>query len=672
MITDKYARFEDLTCPETHDFAATAHAKTQAHFCQDAEFERLQADITAQLQDERQIPFCQEHHGRMYHFHQSADYPKGVYRVCTSSSYRTGLPDWQILFDVADFDEVLDDDIYLDGVSHYVEQPNRVLLTLSQSGADSAYTLEFDLASGSIVEEGFHFPAGKNHIAWRDENSVWVCPAWDERQLTHCGYPCQVWLIERGQSFAEGTPVYKMSEEGMMVNAWRYLDPQGTPIDLIEAASGFFSKTYFQVAPDCTPIALKLPENCDIVGYIAGQLLVQLRSNWARGSQIYRSGSLLAIKLNREKLGAAKVLFEPNQHQAIDSVETTKRFVVLSLLDNVSGSLKAWRFEEGQWLEESVPALPQGALELVDQPWGGDIVYIASSDFTTPLTLFSLDLHLMELVVLRRQPKQFDATGIQVRQFYTPSADGTPIPYYHVGRCATPDTPTLVYVYGGFGMAELPHYLGTIGRHWLAEGHAFVLANVRGGGEFGPEWHQAAQGVNKHKSVDDLLAVVHDVSQRGLSSPSRIALQGGSNGGLVVASAFVREPEAIGAMVCEVPLTDMLRYADLSAGSSWLEEYGDPKNLIHFEALAKLSPYHHLNEHSTYSPALITTALSDDRVHPAHALKFYAKLNEISSLSWLYAPFDGGHAGNGTQEQTAIELACVLRFLQRTIAEFKP
>lgn len=183
----------------------------------------------------------------------------------------------------------------------------------------------------------------------------------------------------------------------------------------------------------------------------------------------------------------------------------------------------------------------------------------------------------MELVVLRRQPKQFDATGIQVRQFYTPSADGTPIPYYHVGRCATPDTPTLVYVYGGFGMAELPHYLGTIGRHWLAEGHAFVLANVRGGGEFGPEWHQAAQGVNKHKSVDDLLAVVHDVSQRGLSSPSRIALQGGSNGGLVVASAFVREPEAIGAMVCEVPLTDMLRYADLSAGSSWLEEYGDPK-----------------------------------------------------------------------------------------------
>ena len=291
------------------------------------------------------------------------------------------------------------------------------------------------------------------------------------------------------------------------------------------------------------------------------------------------------------------------------------------------------------------------------------MVYVAASDFTTPLTLFALDLNVMELTVLRRQPKQFDAGGIKVQQLHAQSSDGVSIPYYHVGKQTAPDTPTLVYVYGGFGMPELPHYLGTIGRHWLAQGHAFVLANVRGGGEFGPAWHQAAQGVNKHKSVDDLLAVVHDLAARGLSAPAHIGLQGGSNGGLVAASAFVRTPQSMGALVCEVPLTDMLNYAQLSAGASWIEEYGDPENPAERESLAALSPYHRLSDGQKYPPALITTSFSDDRVHPAHALKFYAKLRRISPQSWLYAPAEGGHSGNGTQAQTAAELACVLQFL---------
>ena len=603
----------------------------------------------------------------MYHFYQSADYPKGVYRVCSAASYRTGMPDWQILFAVADFDEILGDDVYLDGVSHYVEAPHQVLLTLSSAGADAAYTLEFDLNAGAVVAGGFHFPAGKNHIAWRDADSVWVCPAWHERQLTRSGYPREVWLLRRGQSFAEAQPVYQMDAEGVMVNAWRYLDGQGAPIDLIEAADGFFSKDYLYVSNAGEAGRLKLPRDCEVVGYLAGQLLLQLRSDWARANQSYPAGALVAVKLSKGELGAAQVLFAPNGTQALESVETTKRFVVASILDNVSGRLKAWKFSDGLWQEADLPALPQGALELADQPWGGDVVYVAASDFTTPLTLFALDLNVMELTVLRLQPKQFDADGIQVQQLHAESADGVRIPYYHVGKKAAPDTPTLVYVYGGFGVPELPHYLGTIGRHWLAAGNAFVLANVRGGGEFGPAWHHAAQGLNKHKSVDDLLAVAADLAARGMSSPKHIGLQGGSNGGLVTAAAFVREPQRIGALVCEVPLTDMLNYTQLSAGASWIEEYGDPANPAERESLAALSPYHRLSDGLNYPPALITTSFSDDRVHPAHALKFYAKLRRSSPQSWLFAPAAGGHSGNGTQAQTAAELACVLRFLQQAL-----
>ena len=460
---DSYLHFENLESPETQNFAAAAHAETRKRFLENDKARELSDGILAQLQDTRQIPFCQEHRARMYHFHQDAEYPKGVYRVCTAATYRSGYPEWKILFSVADFDELLGDDVYLGGVSHLVEKPNRALLTLSKSGGDTAYTLEVDLEAGELVEGGFHFPAGKNHVSWRDENSVWVCPAWDERQLTESGYPREVWLVERGKSFEESLPVYQIDKGAMMVNAWRYLDPQGSPIDLIEASDGFYTKTYLQVSAEGEAKPLNLPNDCDVVGYLAGHLLLTLRKDWNRANQSYPSGALVAVKLNRGELGAAQLLFEPDETQALESVETTKRFVVASLLENVQGRLKAWRFTDGKWQEVELPRLPSGALEMTDQPWGGDVVYLAASDFTTPLTLFALDLNVMELTVMRRQPQQFDSDGINVQQFWTTSADGERIPYFHVGKNAAPDTPTLVYAYGGFGSPELPHYLGSVG-----------------------------------------------------------------------------------------------------------------------------------------------------------------------------------------------------------------
>lgn len=668
MNQDPYQYLENLADPQTQNFAAAEHAKTLARFASSERFRFLKQDITASLQDERQIPFCQEHRAKMYHFHQSAEHPKGVYRVCSAASYRSGLPEWQILFAVADFDAVLNDDVYLDGVSHYAEQPEKALLTLSSAGSDAAYTLEFDLHTGKIVEGGFHFPLGKSHIAWRDENSVWVCPAWDDDQLTESGYPSAVHLLRRGQTFEDTQPLFALDKSGVMVAAWRYLDGQGAPIDLIEASHSFYQKDYYQAAANGSVQRLNLPQDADICGYLAGQILVLLKSGWQRANRTYPAGALLAVKLNKGELGEAVQLFAPNEKQAVESVETTKRFIVANLLDNVSGSLKAWQWQNGTWQETELPKLPQGAVEMTDQPWGGDVLYLAGSDFVTPLTLFALDLQVMELSVLRRQPQRFNPQDIQVQQFFAQSADGTAIPYYHVGKNRSPDTPTLVYVYGGFNIAELPHYLGSIGRHWLEAGHSFVLANVRGGGEFA-HWHTAAVRENKHKSVDDLLAVVADLHQRGFSRPEKTAIQGGSNGGLVCASAFVRQPESIGAMVCEVPLTDMLRYTQLYAGASWVEEYGDPSNPEMHDYLAAFSPYHNIRSDAAYPSAFISTSLSDDRVHPAHALKFHAKLqNTAHPQSWLYADPTGGHSGNGTQEQTAADLACVLCFLEETVA----
>ncbi|WP_037588268.1 prolyl oligopeptidase family serine peptidase [Stenoxybacter acetivorans] len=665
---DPYRDLENLNSAAAQAVISHAQTETQKYLA-DKSCLRLADDITALLQDEKQIPFCQEHRARMYHFYQSDDYPKGVYRVCAAAGYRSGLPEWEILFSVVDFDEILGDDVHLQGVSHYEEAPHRVLLNLSSGGTDAAYTVEFDLREKHIVAGGFHFPLGKNHIAWRDENSVWVCPAWDERQLSQAGCPRQVWLLTRGQNFDEALPVYEMDASGMMVNAWRYLDGQGTPADFIEAASGFFSKQYFQAAADGSLSPLALPNDCDIVGFLAGQLLVQLRSDWQRSHRRLLSGSLLAIKLNKGKLGEAAVLFEPLDGQAIECVETSRQFIIIVFLDHVNSCLKLWRFEHGIWQETAAPPLPRGVLEITDQPWGGDVVYLAVSDFLTPLTLYTLDLRQMELSVMRRQSAQFNTGGISVHQFQAASADGTLIPYYHVGKNTGSSTPTLVYVYGGFAEAQLPHYLGALGKHWLEKGFAFVLANVRGGGELGAAWHTAAQGVNKYKSTDDLLAVLHDLAQRGLADAAHTAVQGGSNGGLVAASAFCREPKSMAALVCEVPLTDMLRYPYLSAGALWLEEYGNPENDADHIALRALSPYHQLNEQQNYPPAFISTHLNDDRVHPAHALKFYARLAAFRQPVRLFISQQGGHEGGATQRETAEELAVILCFLYETVAQ---
>ena len=673
MPADPYAVFENLNAPETAAFAAAEHAKTQAWLDSLPGYEAMRRDILTVLQDEQQIPFCQEHRARMYHFYQSDEFPKGVYRVCSAASYRAGLPEWEILFSVADFDEILNADVYLDGVSHYVQAPHKVLLSLSPGGGDTAFTLEFDLEQRKIVDGGFHFPAGKNHIAWRDENSVWVCPAWDEGRLTASGYPREVWLLRRGQSFEEAQPVLQTAPESVWVHAWRYLDAQGTPIDLIEESRSFFKRQYFQVAPDGSLLPLGLPENSEICGYLGGWLLVLLRNDWQRANHRYAAGSLLAVKLNKGELGQAECLFAPQPGQSVEGVETTRHFVAATLLDNVSGSLKVWRLHNGQWQPADIPALPTGktagVVEIVDQPWGGDVLYLAASSFLSPLTLYTLDLQHREWCVIRRQPGQFDPAGFTVRQLHAPSDDGTPVPYYYVGSNRT-GAPALVYAYGGFGVPELPHYLGIIGRHWLTQGGAFVLANIRGGGEFGPAWHLAAQGAaNKHKSVQDLIAVAQHLVSQGLAEPERIALQGGSNGGLVCAAAYCQAPQSIGALVCEVPLTDMLRYPHLSAGASWLDEYGNPDAESDRSHLEALSPYHNLHKNRHYPPALITTNLSDDRVHPAHALKFHARLRETGTPSRLYAPESGGHTGNASQEEVAAELAAVLSFLRQTIGQ---
>lgn len=668
MTNDPFQYLEHLDSTQTSELIQQAHQTTLQDF-DTPQRKAIYHEILHHLHHEKHIPFCQEHHGKMYHFYQDAQHPKGLYRVCTASSYRSGLPEWETIFHVSDFDAILDDDILLAGVSHYVENPQYVLLSLSQNGSDSAYTIEFNLETKSIVTDGFHFPLGKNTVHWRDKDSVWVCPAWDWRQQTQAGYSKQVWLLHRGQSFTEASPILETHQENMMVTAWRYLDAQGAPIDLIEESINFFQKQYYQITPQLSPIPIALPKDAEIIGYLAGQLIVHLHSNWHRANQSYPQDSIIAVKLNKGVLGDAFILFHPNTQQAIYHVETSKHFIIINYLDNISCYLKLWRFQAGKWVHIPTPNyLPNGTIEITDQPWGGDVLYFTAEHFTEPITLYTLDLQFMELSVIRRQATRFNHSNIHTTQRYATSKDGTLIPYFHIGQTPNPNTPTLVYFYGGFGLPELPHYLNHIGKHWLESGNAFVVANIRGGGEFGSVWHQSAQGIKKQRSIDDVVAILDDLYQNRLTSAAYTAIQGGSHGGLIAAAVFCQNPTQIAALICENPLTDMLRYHQLAAGSSWIAEYGHPDDSEVQAALYQLSPYHQITPNTHYPPALITTHLSDDRVHPSHALKLYAKLKDYHQQTWLFCPHYGGHQGNNTHQETAQELSYILSFLYHSIA----
>lgn len=679
--TDDFAWLESLDDAAALDWVAAQNAATRARLDTDPRFAGLQAEILANLRDTRQIPFFAEHDGWLYNFHQDDAHPRGIYRRTTLDSYRANAQDWQTVIDIDQLAADEDVDWYLDGVSHYTLQPTRVLLSLTPGGSDATVSREYDLSAGAFVAGGFAFPYGKNHIAWRDLDSVFVCPAWDDSQLTRAGYPREVWLLQRGQSWADAQPLLQLDEDAMMVAAWRFLDAANplapgaiTAFDIIEASDSFYSKTYYLLSDDRL-IALPLPPRAEIEAYSHGDLIVKLAEDWHFAGQHYTAGSLLAVACAADsgQLGRIQPLLLPGARQSVEMVEATLDLLAIIVIDNVKSRLATLRWADGHWQPHANPLPQGGVIEFADQPWHSNLLYYSYSDFLTPAGLYRLDLLAGgQPEVLRQQPAAFDASGYVATQYHASAPDGTAIPYFVVHRAGLAQdgsAPTLLYGYGGFEVPMMPYYMDNFGPQWLEKGGVFAVANIRGGGEFGPAWHQAAQGVNRQVSFDDFIAVAEDLIARGITRPRRLGIEGGSNGGLLVGACLTQRPELFHAVVCEVPLLDMLRYTQLLAGASWVDEYGDPDDPDEHAALAAYSPYHHVRGDAAYPLALFTTSSKDDRVHPAHARKMVARLQALGHDALLFETEGGGHGGNTGQAQTAEELARVLVYLYRQLMD---
>ncbi len=593
---------------------------------------------------------------------------RGVWRRTTLDSFLTAEPDWEVLLDLDELARSEEENWVYKGATCLLPDHRRCMIHLSRGGGDAVVLREFDTAAGAFVEGGFELPEAKSAVSWRDGDSLWIGTDFGEGTLTDSGYPRMARLWRRGTDLDEAETVFETGVEDMIAAALSVHNPEGR-YDLVVRRPAFFQSEHFLML-DGRRVKLDLPPDARLHGIFRDRLLVSPRSDWDVGTRVYPQGALLAVDLNRLLQGGRDfdLLFEPEERVSLGQVATTRDRVLIATLDNVRGHLYELAMTEDGWARTRVDLPDLGTVSITSAGRDSDRYFATYTDFLTPSVLYLVDGGRAREV--KRLPEFFDASGMEARQYEAVSRDGTRVPYFLVGpRDLDPDGthPTLLYGYGGFEIPMRPGYASTVGAAWLERGGVYVVANIRGGGEFGARWHQAALKKNRHLAFDDFIAVAEDLIRRDITSPRRLGIMGGSNGGLLVGAAFTRRPELFNAVVCQVPLLDMRRYNRLLAGASWMAEYGDPDDPEMWEYIRTYSPYHNIESGRDYPRVLFTTSTRDDRVHPGHARKMVARMAELGYPVYYYENIEGGHGGAANNEQRAYVTGLVYAYLWKTL-----
>lgn len=611
-------------------------------------FERRIREI---LDTDDRIPFPIRRGERLFNFWRDAEHPRGLWRASDPESYAAGAPNWQVLVDLDALAAAEDEPWVWKGAHVLSPSYDRALVRLSRGGADASVLREFDLVSGEFVtEDAFVLPEAKSDVSWVDQDTLLVSTDMGEGSLTDSGYPARVYVWRRGVPLSEAELFFAGERSDVAVGAWSDNTPGWERI-VVQRALDFYRSEVFVATGAQGLSKVDVPEDAE----------VWLHREWLfvaprREFQGIAAGGLGVVKFAEFMAGSARLrpLVTPSASCSLGKLRFTKDFVVVSLLDTVASRLL--RFRLGCWEEESLPVPELASVEVIDSsPLRDNELWLCWSSFTQPTTLVLGDAaDPATWQPVRQAPELFDARGVETHQYWATSADGTRIPYFVVGRPSASPVPALVYAYGGFEVPLLPGYSAIRGL-WLERGNLYVQANLRGGGEFGPEWHRTVTKTQREKVFEDHRAVLEDLAARGLSTSAQIGIRGGSNGGLLSAVALTRYPEALGAAVSQVPLTDMLRYHTWLAGASWMAEYGDPDDPQERAVLERYSPLHQVvpRAQRPYPPVLITTSTRDDRVHPAHARLFAAALGDAEQPVDYVENIEGGHAGAADNAQTA-------------------
>ena len=665
-IADPFLWLEDITGDDALDWVRRHNEPTLAEL-RGERFEQMRTEALEVLDTDARIPYVRRRGDWLYNFWRDAANPRGLWRRTTLESYRTDSPDWEVVIDLDALAAEEDENWVWAGANVIEPDHSLALITLSRGGSDAAVVREFDMHTGEFVVDGFEVPEAKTQISWEDEKTVLIGTDWGEDSLTESGYPRLVKRWRRGTPLEDAETLFSGAHSDVIVAASRDRTP-GFERTVLSRAVDFFNDEVYELRDD-EFIRIGAPTDATVSSH-RDWLLIELRTDWHTATGRYRAGSLLAANYDEFLSGTADlhVVFEPDEHTSLNQYAWTKdRLVIVTLADVVS---RVQTVTPGSWATEPVPGIPDNTnAVIVDTDDLGDELFLDLSGFTTPSRLLHGPIK-GPLELVKSAPSFFDAEDLTVTQHFATSADGTAIPYFVVGhRDSAGPGPTLLGGYGGFEVSRTPGYEGVMGRLWLARGGTYVLANIRGGGEYGPGWHTQAMREGRHLVAEDFAAVAEDLVRRGITTVNQLGAQGGSNGGLLMGVMLTRYPDLFGALVCSVPLLDMRRFHLLLAGASWVAEYGDPDDPGDWAFISEYSPYQNISRDRRYPPLLMTTSTRDDRVHPGHARKMTAALEAAGHHVQYYENIEGGHAGAADNAQTAFRSALIYEFLHRTLRD---
>jgi len=654
-VDDPFAWLEDVQGDKALTWARERNAKTLAVLEARPEYQPIYARTLQILDSKDKIPAPELYGDAVYNFWKDDQHERGLWRRTTIASYRAAAPKWETVLDVDALAKAEGKGWVWHGATCLPPANERCMLNLSPGGSDTHVYREFDTKKKEFVAGGFSLPEAKSRVAWRDENTLWVGTDFGPGSLTTSGYPRIVKLWKRDTPLADARTVYEGKVEDVAASGGTEILSDGR-YDLVTRVPAFFRQETFLFAGDKLS-RLDIPEDAEPRIVFRGRMLFSLRSDWTVEGKTYREGSLLAAPLEGLARGehGIEVLFEPSARVFLADVRNTRDRVLLQTLDAVKSKLTALSLENGAWQRSEIPTPGMGTASLSAMNDWSKTWLFSYEDFTTPESLW-LSENGGKPEKVKTEPAFFDAEGMATEQFEATSKDGTKIPYFVVrpkGVKWDGTAPTLLYAYGGFEVSEVPSYNAARGSAWLARGGVFALANIRGGGEFGPAWHKGAVKENHIHNFEDFAAVAQDLAARKITSAPRLGIMGGSQGGLLVSGTMALYPQLFHAVVAQVPLADMKRFSHLLAGASWMAEYGDPDKAEDWAYIQTWSPYQLLKPDAKYPTPFYWTNTRDDRVHPAHARKMVAKLEAQGHPVYYFENTEGGHGSGAVNKQTA-------------------
>lgn len=668
---DLFRWLEDVGGEKPLDWVRERNKLSQAKLEAHPEFAKLNADILAILDSDARIPMVGKQGDYYYNFWRDKKNPRGLWRRTTLAEYEKAAPQWDVILDLDALGKKENENWVWSGAQLLRPDYRHALISMSRGGADAHVVREFDLETREFVADGFKLPEAKGGMGWISKDLVFVQTDFGKGSMTDSGYPRVAKLWKRGTPLSDAALVYEGLQTDMSVTAI-HDDSPGFERNFVNRNLAFYNDELFLRKNDGKLVKVDAPNSAN-KSVFHQYLALELRDAWEVGGKTYPAGSLLVANFEEFMSGKKQldIVFTPTDNTALAGFGFTKDYLYINVLEDVKNKVYVAKLGDTKWAMTPLVGAPEFgtvSVRAVDADESNEY-FMTTTDYLTPTTLLIGEIGKAPRK-LKSMPEFFDAKGLEISQHFAKSADGTKVPYFMIAKKDLKldgENPTLLYGYGGFEISMQPSYSASVGRAWMTQGGVYVVANIRGGGEYGPRWHQAALKSNRLKAYEDFAAVGQDLIARKVTSPRRLGIQGGSNGGLLVGNMVTLYPDLMHAAVCQVPLLDMKRYNHLLAGASWMAEYGNPDKSEEWAFIQKFSPYHNVKKGVKYPSVLFTTSTRDDRVHPGHARKMMAKMEDQGHNVLYYENIEGGHGGAANNEQAAFMQTLAYIFLKQKL-----